>query len=75
LSALAPALSDKAKDEFKEILTDLMFSVQELSLILATIKCDKKDNCKLCEKASEIAEKTLQMLKLQRELSQSVSGS
>jgi len=52
-----------------------MFGVQELSLVLATIKCDKKDNCKLCEKASEIAEKTLQMLKLQRKLSQSVTGS
>jgi len=51
-----------------------MFGVQELSLVLATIKCDKKDKCKLCEKASEIAEKTLQMLKLQRELSQSVTS-
>lgn len=52
--------------EFRDVLTDLLFSVQELSLLAATTHCGKEDSCELCKKAKEIAGKMLKMLRLQR---------
>lgn len=54
--------------EFRDVLTDLLFSVQELSLLAATTHCGKEDSCELCKKAKEIAGKMLEMLRLQRAL-------
>jgi len=51
-----------------DLVADILLDVQELGLILAKLKCDKKSDCELCDKVAELASRVVEVLRIQRKV-------
>jgi len=71
VSVLAPPLAPEVRDKISELITDILFSAQELAFCLLRLKCDKKDQCELASKSLELAERVSDLIKIQREMTRS----
>ena len=56
------------RERIGEIITELVFDAQEVGFELATLKCDKINECPLVQKTRNLILKVKELFEIQREL-------